>query len=133
MLAGSKILCGTRLCHEIAHSWFGLAIGARDWTEEWISEGFATYLEDVFWAKIQQVPVPVKNPQHIQHSSAFLAVSFSDSFIILSFALICTLYAVIEEHSNAVGFARQTRLIAVALCLFRFMNTDPYSLVYGMF
>ncbi|XP_060787903.1 aminopeptidase O isoform X3 [Neoarius graeffei] len=54
MLAGSKILCGTRLCHEIAHSWFGLAIGARDWTEEWISEGFATYLEDVFWAKIQQ-------------------------------------------------------------------------------
>lgn len=29
----------TRLCHEIAHAWFGLAIGARDWTEEWLSEG----------------------------------------------------------------------------------------------
>lgn len=55
VLAGNKILCGTRICHEIAHSWFGLAIGARDWTEEWISEGFATYLEDVFWAKVQQV------------------------------------------------------------------------------
>ncbi|XP_027023384.1 aminopeptidase O isoform X2 [Tachysurus fulvidraco] len=54
VLAGNRILCGTRLCHEIAHSWFGLAIGARDWTEEWISEGFATYLEDVFWAQIQQ-------------------------------------------------------------------------------
>ncbi|XP_047011550.1 aminopeptidase O isoform X3 [Ictalurus punctatus] len=54
VLEGNKILCGTRLCHEIAHSWFGLAIGARDWTEEWISEGFATYLEDVFWAKIHQ-------------------------------------------------------------------------------
>ncbi|XP_058245337.1 aminopeptidase O isoform X2 [Hemibagrus wyckioides] len=54
VLAGNQILCGTRLCHEIAHSWFGLAIGARDWTEEWISEGFATYLEDVFWAQIQQ-------------------------------------------------------------------------------
>ncbi|KAI5614025.1 aminopeptidase O [Silurus asotus] len=54
VLAGDRILCGTRLCHEIAHSWFGLAIGARDWTEEWISEGFATYLEAVFWAKIQQ-------------------------------------------------------------------------------
>ncbi|TTH08275.1 Aminopeptidase O [Bagarius yarrelli] len=69
VLAGDKILCGTRLCHEIAHSWFGLAIGARDWTEEWISEGFATYLEDVFWARIQQVaeedePVDVKINWH---------------------------------------------------------------------
>uniref|UniRef100_A0A8C6V2Q5 Aminopeptidase O (putative) n=1 Tax=Neogobius melanostomus TaxID=47308 RepID=A0A8C6V2Q5_9GOBI len=50
-------LCGSRLCHEIAHSWFGLAIGARDWTEEWISEGFATFLEDVIWAQAQQLSV----------------------------------------------------------------------------
>lgn len=48
-------LCGSRMCHEIAHSWFGLVIGARDWTEEWISEGFATYLEDIIWAQAQQV------------------------------------------------------------------------------
>uniref|UniRef100_A0A250YL54 Aminopeptidase O n=1 Tax=Castor canadensis TaxID=51338 RepID=A0A250YL54_CASCN len=48
-------LCGTRLCHEIAHSWFGLAIGARDWTEEWLSEGFATHLEDIIWAEAQQL------------------------------------------------------------------------------
>ena len=48
-------LCGSRLCHEISHSWFGLVIGARDWTEEWISEGFATYLEDIIWARAQQV------------------------------------------------------------------------------
>ncbi|XP_074923330.1 aminopeptidase O isoform X3 [Chelonoidis abingdonii] len=54
VLTGGSQLCGTRLCHEIAHAWFGLAIGARDWTEEWISEGFATYLEDVFWAVAQQ-------------------------------------------------------------------------------
>ncbi|KAJ8414037.1 hypothetical protein AAFF_G00066350 [Aldrovandia affinis] len=54
VLSGDAALCGSRLCHEIAHSWFGLAIGARDWTEEWISEGFATYLEDVFWARAQQ-------------------------------------------------------------------------------
>ncbi|XP_007937334.1 aminopeptidase O [Orycteropus afer afer] len=53
-LTGSH-LCGTRLCHEIAHAWFGLAIGACDWTEEWLSEGFATHLEDVFWAKAQQL------------------------------------------------------------------------------
>ncbi|XP_077416547.1 aminopeptidase O isoform X2 [Vanacampus margaritifer] len=54
----SLSLCGSRLCHEIAHSWFGLVIGARDWTEEWISEGFATYLEDIIWARAQQLSVP---------------------------------------------------------------------------
>ncbi|KAM5136545.1 aminopeptidase O isoform 5-T6 [Callospermophilus lateralis] len=54
-LTGMNHLCGTRLCHEIAHAWFGLAIGARDWTEEWLSEGFATHLEDVFWTKAQQL------------------------------------------------------------------------------
>ncbi|XP_037981348.1 aminopeptidase O isoform X5 [Motacilla alba alba] len=55
VLPGGSHLCGTRLCHEIAHAWFGLAIGARDWTEEWISEGFATFLEDLFWARAQQL------------------------------------------------------------------------------
>ncbi|KAM6036443.1 aminopeptidase O isoform 6-T6 [Theristicus caerulescens] len=54
VLPGGSHLCGTRLCHEIAHAWFGLAIGARDWTEEWLSEGFATFLEDIFWARAQQ-------------------------------------------------------------------------------
>lgn len=48
-------LCGSRICHEIAHSWFGLVIGAKDWTEEWISEGFATYLEDIIWAEARKV------------------------------------------------------------------------------
>ncbi|XP_009079690.1 PREDICTED: aminopeptidase O-like, partial [Acanthisitta chloris] len=55
VLPGGSHLRGTRLCHEIAHAWFGLAIGARDWTEEWISEGFATFLEDIFWARAQQL------------------------------------------------------------------------------
>ncbi|XP_038660732.1 aminopeptidase O isoform X2 [Scyliorhinus canicula] len=55
VLSGKNHLCGVRLCHEIAHAWFGLAIGARDWTEEWISEGFATYLEDVFWENAQKL------------------------------------------------------------------------------
>ncbi|NXK76696.1 AMPO Aminopeptidase, partial [Amazona guildingii] len=55
VLSGGIQLCGTRLCHEIAHAWFGLAIGARDWTEEWLSEGFATFLEDIFWARAQQL------------------------------------------------------------------------------
>lgn len=55
LLSGRGNMCGTRVCHEIAHAWFGLAIGARDWTEEWLSEGFATHLEDAFWVKVQKL------------------------------------------------------------------------------
>ncbi|XP_056134361.1 aminopeptidase O [Lampris incognitus] len=54
-IEGGQSLLGSRLCHELAHSWFGLAIGARDWTEEWLSEGFATYLEDIIWAQAQKL------------------------------------------------------------------------------
>ncbi|CAL8249269.1 unnamed protein product [Merluccius merluccius] len=60
-----RSLLGSRLCHELAHSWFGLAIGARDWSEEWISEGFATYLEDVIWAHAQQLH-PVEMEEQCQ-------------------------------------------------------------------
>ncbi|XP_030593451.1 aminopeptidase O [Archocentrus centrarchus] len=59
----SLSLCGSRICHEIAHSWFGLVIGARDWTEEWISEGFATCLEDIIWAQAQQLSLKEKKEQ----------------------------------------------------------------------
>ncbi|CAI9560686.1 unnamed protein product, partial [Staurois parvus] len=54
----------TRVSHEIAHAWFGLAIGARDWTEEWISEGFATHLEDVFSAEVQKLTAEEAREQH---------------------------------------------------------------------
>ncbi|XP_067886178.1 aminopeptidase O isoform X3 [Heterodontus francisci] len=64
ILSGKNHLCGVRLCHEIAHAWFGLAIGARDWTEEWISEGFATYLEDVIWANAQKLSEEEAKEQH---------------------------------------------------------------------
>ncbi|XP_041926271.1 aminopeptidase O isoform X1 [Alosa sapidissima] len=63
VLMGPAHLCGARLCHEIAHAWFGLVIGARDWTEEWISEGFATFLEDVLWAKVQQLSLHEEEDQ----------------------------------------------------------------------
>ncbi|KAL5006133.1 hypothetical protein ScPMuIL_017291 [Solemya velum] len=44
VLTGDSSLC-VRLAHEISHSWFGLAIGPLDWTEEWLTEGFCTYSE----------------------------------------------------------------------------------------
>lgn len=45
----------SRVAHEIAHGWFGLIIGASDWTEEWLSEGFATFIEDYFHVRTMNV------------------------------------------------------------------------------
>ena len=36
-----------KISHEVSHAWFGIMIGAVDWTEAWISEGFATFMEEV--------------------------------------------------------------------------------------
>lgn len=34
--------------HEIAHQWYGDAVSELDWHHIWISEGFATYLTDLY-------------------------------------------------------------------------------------
>lgn len=36
------------IAHEIAHQWFGNTLSETDWNHLWLSEGFATYLENVY-------------------------------------------------------------------------------------
>lgn len=69
---GNEPLYVSRLPHEITHSWWGLLIGSLDWTEEWLSEGFATFSEDIlyptaFHAHFPQKPqMEIERDQHLQ-------------------------------------------------------------------
>ena len=38
LILGEDTGMDIRIAHEISHNWFGLVIGALDWTEEWLSE-----------------------------------------------------------------------------------------------
>ncbi len=47
---GSGRLEGT-VAHEIAHQWFGDSVTEADWHHLWLSEGFATYFENLFFER----------------------------------------------------------------------------------
>ncbi len=42
--------------HEIAHHWFGNSVFIKHWGDFWISEGFTTYLDDLYQEVYAEVP-----------------------------------------------------------------------------
>ena len=53
-------LDGTRasealIAHEIVHQWFGNSATEKDWCHLWLSEGFATYLTNVYFEQTKGV------------------------------------------------------------------------------
>ncbi len=42
--------------HEIAHQWFGDSVTPEDWSQLWLSEGFATYFGAVFFEYADGIP-----------------------------------------------------------------------------
>jgi len=62
---GGALIRGTHqydyiVVHELAHQWFGDAVGPAEWPEVWLNEGFATYGE-VLWQEHLGGAVAMRN------------------------------------------------------------------------
>jgi aminopeptidase N len=52
-LFSQRTLRAGTIAHEIAHQWFGDAVTQREWAHAWLSEGFASYFEQVWVQQTQ--------------------------------------------------------------------------------
>jgi len=48
---GGNVSLEPLVAHEIAHQWFGDAVTQNEWSDVWLSEGFASYFEAVFFER----------------------------------------------------------------------------------
>lgn len=51
-----KNLTEDLVSHELAHSWFGNLVTCKNWSELWLNEGFATFMEAAYREKIYGRP-----------------------------------------------------------------------------
>lgn len=49
-ISGKKLF-QDMLIHELAHQWWGNAVGPKTWKDIWLNEGFSTYSEALYWEK----------------------------------------------------------------------------------
>ena len=63
----------TLFAHEIAHQWFGDAVSELNWHHVWLSEGFATYLTDLYL-------------EHVKGRAAFVASMLDEKSQVVRFS-----------------------------------------------